>query len=181
MALRSISHAAYAEKLARHFGLAARYYCHFTSPIRRYADLAVHRLIKYTLFGEEGGLKPHKLNAYAAAAAKQASEREKLAEEIEREAVKLKCCLYMRERLGEVFAAKVSGMSSGGIFVALDNGIEGRISVDDLPPDEYNYVAEVMLMRGHRHMYTLGDPIEVMVSRVDVMERRIDFVPTSVQ
>ncbi len=175
MALRSMSHAAYSPDCTGHFGLAAKYYCHFTSPIRRYADLAVHRIIKRELNSNDD-TAPRRLTRYVAAAAKQASDREKLAEEVEREAVKMKECLYMREHIGEEFAAKVSGMTAGGIYVALENGIEGRISVDDLPQDEYNYIAETMLMHGRKHSYTLGDELNVRLARVSMMERHMDFV-----
>lgn len=175
MALRSMSHAAYSPDCSGHFGLAAKYYCHFTSPIRRYADLAVHRALKRDLAMPDDTLKVRKLGAYMAKAALQASERERIAEEIEREAVKMKCCLYMRGHLGEVFPAKVSGMTGSGIFAALPNGVEGRIAVDDLPADEYNYFAETMLMKGREHRFTLGDNLLVRVARVDVLERRIDF------
>lgn len=176
MALRAMSHAAYSPDCSGHFGLAAKYYCHFTSPIRRYADLAVHRALKKELAMADDSLKPRKIGAYMAKAAQQSSERERIAEEIEREAMKMKCCLYMQRHLGEVFAAKVSGMTAGGIFAALDNGVEGRIAVDDLPPDEYNYFAETMLMKGRSHSFTLGDSLLVQVAKVDVPERRIDFV-----
>lgn len=177
MALRSMTHAEYSPDCSGHFGLAAKYYCHFTSPIRRYADLAVHRAIKHELLCSDDWFNVRKPGAYMAAAAKQSSERERVAEEIEREAVKMKCCLYMREHLGEVFPGKVSGMTAGGIFVALENGVEGRVAVDELPPDEYNYYAETMLFKGRAHSFTLGTPLTVRVAKVDLMERRIDFVP----
>lgn len=176
MALRSMSHAEYAPECRGHFGLAAKYYCHFTSPIRRYADLAVHRAIKHNLQMADDTLSTKKPGAYMARAAKQASERERIAEEIEREAVKMKCCLYMQRHLGDVFAAKVSGVTPGGVFAALDMGVEGRIAVDDLPADEYNYFAETMLMKGRSHSFTLGTPLMVQVAKVDLLERRIDFV-----
>lgn len=181
MALRSMSHAAYSPDCSGHFGLAAKYYCHFTSPIRRYADLAVHRAIKHDLAQPDDSLKVRKMSAYMAAAAQQSSVRERLAEEIEREAVKMKCCLYMQEHLGGIFAGKVAGMTAGGVFVALENGIEGRVGVDDLPPDEYNYIAETMLMQGKTHRFTLGDELWIQVARVDLLERRIDFVPAPVE
>lgn len=176
MALRSMSHAEYAPECRGHFGLAARFYCHFTSPIRRYADLAVHRALKHDMLMEDDTLTTRKPGAYMARAAQQSSERERLAEEIERDAVKMKCCLYMRDRVGEVFPAKVSGMTYGGVFAALDCGVEGRIAVDDLPSDDYEYFAETMLMKGREHKFTLGDSLMVQVSKVDLLERRIDFI-----
>lgn len=176
MVLRSMSHAEYAPECRGHFGLAAKYYCHFTSPIRRYADLAVHRALKHDMLMEDDTLTTKKPGAYMARAAQQSSERERLAEEIERDAVKMKCCLYMRERVGEIFSAKVSGMTYGGVFAALDCGVEGRIAVDDLPSDDYEYFAETMLMKGREHSFTLGDSLTVQVAKVDLLERRIDFI-----
>lgn len=176
MALRSMCHAEYAPDCRGHFGLAAKYYCHFTSPIRRYPDLAVHRALKHEMLTPDDDFVSKKPGAYMARAAQQSSERERLAEEIERDAVKMKCCLYMREHVGEVFAAKVSGMSYGGVFAALENGIEGRIALDDLPADDYDYFAETMLMKGSAHSFTLGDEMLVQVARVDLLERRIDFI-----
>lgn len=177
MTLRSMSHAEYSPDCTGHFGLAAKYYCHFTSPIRRYADLAVHRAVKHELMTADDRFSFRKPGAYMAAAARQASERERAAEELEREAVKMKCCLYMRGHIGEVFPGKVSGVTPGGVFVALENGVEGRVAVDELPPDEYNYYAETMLLKGRRQSFTLGTPLTVRVAKVDLPERRIDFVP----
>lgn len=176
MALRSMSHAEYAPDCRGHFGLAAKYYCHFTSPIRRYPDLAVHRALKHDLLTLDDDFTGKKPGAYMARSAQQSSERERLAEEIERDGVKMKCCLYMRDHVGEVFAAKVSGMSYGGVYAALENGIEGRIGMDDLPADEYDYFEETMLMKGKSHSFTLGDSLLVQVAKVDLLERRIDFV-----
>lgn len=179
MVLRSMNHAEYSAKLAGHFGLAAKFYCHFTSPIRRYPDLAVHRLIKRALGCPDDTLSGRKLDVYTEAAAKQASLQERVAEEAEREAVKLKCCLFMQDKIGQRFAARVTGMTASGIFVAIDerfaSGIEGRVALEDLPPDEYKYIPEVMLMHGHRRNFTLGDPIEVSLVKVDLLERRLDF------
>lgn len=176
MSLRSMSHAEYAPDCRGHFGLAAKFYCHFTSPIRRYPDLAVHRALKHEMLTEDDDFTSKKPGAYMARAAQQSSERERLAEEIERDGVKMKCCLYMQKHVGDVFAAKVSGMSYGGVFAALENGVEGRIAIDDLPADEYDYFAETMLMKGKSHSFTLGDEMLVQVAKVDLLERRIDFI-----
>ena len=83
----------------------------------------------------------------------------------------------MGEHLGEGSPGKIPGMTPSGVFVALENGVEGRVAVDELPPDEYNYYAEVMLFKGRTHSFTLGTPLNVRVVKVDLMERRIDFVP----
>lgn len=179
LALRSMSHAAYAAKRSDHFGLAAKYYCHFTSPIRRYPDLLVHRVIKQTLNGGENKnllpTNPSKVLAYVEAAARQSSERELAAEEIERAAVKMKCCLFMQDKIGQCFAAKVSGLTGKGLYVALPNGVEGHIPLLNLPTDEYQYIEPIMLLRGKKHSYSLGDDVRVRLTAVDLLERRITF------
>jgi len=179
LALRSMSHAAYAAKRGEHFGLAAKYYCHFTSPIRRYPDLLVHRVIKQALSGVDNKdwlpLNPQKQLAYVEAAARQSSERELAAEEIERAAVKMKCCLFMQDKIGQCFAGRVSGLSGKGLYVALPNGIEGHVPLLGLPQDEYQYIEPIMLLRGKRRSYTLGDELQVRLTAVDLLERRITF------
>ena len=187
MALRSMSHASYAPKRSLHFGLAAKFYCHFTSPIRRYPDLLVHRVIKNALTaglpansGED--LLPRREKrwpAYVEAAAVQSSERELRAEEIERAAVKLKCCLFMQDKIGQQFAAKVSGVTAKGVFVALENGIEGRIALESLPADSYEYLETLLMLRGREHSYALGDAVQVRLTAVDLLERRLNFEEVS--
>lgn len=189
MALRSMSHASYASRRGQHFGLASRYYCHFTSPIRRYPDLVVHRVVK-TLLGacpgedllpkrrsvtNANGNGNKRLHNYVEAAAVQSSERELRAEEIERAAVKLKCCLFMQDKVGQQFPARVSGVTAKGIFVALENGIEGRIALESLPADSYEYLEKLMLLRGREHSYSLGDELQVRLTAVDLLERRLTF------
>lgn len=178
-ALRSMSHASYAAKQGEHFGLAAKYYCHFTSPIRRYPDLLVHRVIKQTLSGQDNPAllptNPQKQLAYVEAAARQSSERELAAEEIERAAVKMKCCLFMQDKIGQSFTARVSGLTAKGLYVALPNGIEGHIPLLSLPLDEYQYIEPIMLLKGREHTYTLGDEVQVRLTAVDLLERRITF------
>lgn len=180
LTLRSMSHAAYAAKRGEHFGLAAKYYCHFTSPIRRYPDLLVHRVVKQTLKGGEDAsllpANPQKVLAYVEAAARQSSERELAAEEIERAAVKMKCCLFMQDKIGQCFAARVSGLTAKGLYVALPNGIEGHIPLLSLAPDEeYQYIEPIMLLKGKARSYTLGDELQVRLTAVDLLERRITF------
>lgn len=180
LTLRSMSHAAYAARRGEHFGLAAKYYCHFTSPIRRYPDLLVHRVVKQTLKGGEDAsllpANPQKVLAYVEAAARQSSERELAAEEIERAAVKMKCCLFMQDKIGQCFAARVSGLTAKGLYVALPNGIEGHIPLLSLAPDEeYQYIEPIMLLKGKARSYTLGDELQVRLTAVDLLERRITF------
>ncbi len=118
---------------------------------------------------------PSKVLAYVEAAARQSSERELAAEEIERAAVKMKCCLFMQDKIGQCFAAKVSGLTGKGLYVALPNGVEGHIPLLNLPTDEYQYIEPIMLLRGKKHSYSLGDDVRVRLTAVDLLERRITF------
>ncbi len=177
MALRSMAHAEYTNKPQGHFGLAAKYYCHFTSPIRRYADLAVHRSVKQFLQTRDNAMPEKDLGRYIKRAGIQASLRERVAEEAERAAVRMKCCLYMQKHIGDVYPAKVSGVAAKAIFLELANGIEGRISVDDLPRDEYIYMPELLALAGKDHTYKLGQEMLVRVARVELLDKRIIFTP----
>ena len=177
MALRSMAHAEYTNKPRGHFGLAAKYYCHFTSPIRRYADLAVHRSVKQFLQTADNALGDKDPGRYIKRAGIQASLRERVAEEAERAAVRMKCCLYMQKHIGDVYPATVSGVTAKAIFLELANGIEGRISVDDLPQDEYIYMPELLALVGQNRTYKLGQPMNVSVARVELIEKRIIFAP----
>jgi len=176
LALRSMSHALYAPACGGHFGLASRYYCHFTSPIRRYADLVIHRIIKEVLHKKPTAERRQELINWTDRAAEQASRTERAAEEAEREAVRLKCCQFMAEHLGDVFPGKVSGVISGGIFVELENTVEGRVGIADLPDDYYTYIPERQELAGRRHTFRLGDEVFVQVAAVSVEARTIDFV-----
>jgi len=179
-ALRSMPHAYYDTDAKGHFGLASKYYSHFTSPIRRYADLSIHRVIKKWAKGKPAPKEQEfsRLKHLLGQAAQAASLTERVAEEAEREAIAIKGCLYMEEHLGETFAGIISGGNNYGIFVELDNTIEGMVRVDDLPPDDYTFSATTLTMQGRRknHRYALGDHVNVTVSRVDVASRQIDFV-----
>ena len=178
LALRSMCHAEYSPDPIGHFGLASRYYSHFTSPIRRYADLSIHRVIKECLAnGIPKGEKRKAIFQRVASDANQASLTERLAEEAERDAVDLKCCQFMADKLGEEFTGTVSGVNSLGVWVELPNTIEGRIAIEDLPYDHYLFIRESMTLKGHRHQYRLGDEVKVIVDRVDLYAREIDFVP----
>ena len=177
LALRSMSHAEYSTDAIGHFGLASRYYSHFTSPIRRYADLSIHRIIKKTLKERPKGEKMKEIAKRAAADARQASLTERLAEDAERDAVDLKCCQFMADKLGEEYTGHISGINSLGVWVELENTIEGRIAVEDLPHDSYSFIREAMMLKGRNHQYRLGDEIKISVDRVDLYAREIDFVP----
>ncbi|MBQ2802767.1 MAG: ribonuclease R, partial [Lachnospiraceae bacterium] len=139
LALRSMKQAKYSEACTGHFGLACKYYCHFTSPIRRYPDLQIHRIIKEQL---RGRLKEERVAHYQEIipqVAKHSSEMERRADEAERETDKLKKVEYMQEHIGEVFDGVVSGITSWGIYVELPNTIEGMVHISKLPGDYYYY------------------------------------------
>jgi ribonuclease R len=176
--LRSMKHARYASECLGHFGLAAQYYCHFTSPIRRYPDLVIHRVIREYL--EKGELKPKrkaKLEKLMPAYAEQSSVREKAAEEAERESVDLKKVEYMERHLGDTFEGTVSSVTSFGMFVELDNTVEGLVHISTLTDDYYQFMEKQLALLGQhtRKMYKIGDRVVVQVSQVNTADRQIDF------
>ncbi|MBO5246722.1 MAG: ribonuclease R [Eubacterium sp.] len=177
--LRSMQHARYDVEALGHFGLAAQYYSHFTSPIRRYPDLAIHRMIKELLHNGDRldekrvTILKGKMKRYA----EQASVREKIAEEAERESVELKKIEYMKPYVGDVFQAKISGVTNFGIFVQLDNSVEGLAHISTLIDDFYQFQPESYSLIGEhtRKVYRLGQDIKVRLTRVSVEDRQIDF------
>ena len=177
--LRSMQHARYDVEALGHFGLATQYYSHFTSPIRRYPDLAIHRMIKELLHNGDRldekrvTILKGKMKHYA----EQASVREKIAEEAERESVELKKIEYMKPYVGDVFQAKISGVTNFGIFVQLDNSVEGLAHISTLIDDFYQFQPESYSLIGEhtRKVYRLGQDIKVRLTRVSVEDRQIDF------
>lgn len=177
LALRSMKQAKYTPENTGHFGLAASYYCHFTSPIRRYPDLQIHRIIKENLRGRMNENRREHYEALLTEVAKQSSQRERLAEEAERETVKLKKVEYMATRMGEVFEGVISGITKWGIYVELPNTIEGLIHVTNLYDDHYNYIEDTYEMVGEHtgKTYKLGQTVSVRVIGTNRLERTIDF------
>jgi ribonuclease R len=178
LTLRSMKQAKYMPVCTGHFGLAARYYTHFTSPIRRYPDLQIHRIIKENLCG---GLTEERLAHYhkiMLGVAVQSSAMERRAEEAERETVKLKKCEYMEKRVGEVFDGVISGVTNRGFYVELPNTVEGMVSVNDLQGEYYVFDEEQMELRGEisGKVYRLGQKVKVAVSGTNRLNRTIDFV-----
>lgn len=177
--LRSMKHARYASEALGHFGLAAKYYSHFTSPIRRYPDLAIHRMIKEMLLMDEKidekRLKTlnYKMNQYA----EQASLRERIAEDAERESVDLKKVEYMKQFEGQNFKGVISSVTSFGLFIALENSVEGLVHVSTMTDDFYQFVEKNLTLLGEhtKKTYQLGQEVEVKITRVNVEERQIDF------
>ncbi len=177
LALRSMKQAKYTSENTGHFGLAASYYCHFTSPIRRYPDLQIHRIIKENLRGRMNENRRAHYETLLTEVAKQSGQRERLAEEAERETVKLKKAEYMATRMGEVFEGVISGITKWGLYVELPNTIEGLIHVTDLYDDHYNYIEDTYEMVGEHtgKTYKLGQTVSVRVIGTNRLERTIDF------
>ena len=176
--LRSLPQAHYSVENEGHFGLASRCYCHSTAPIRRYPDLVIHRILKEYLL--RGGLLPkrvERLQSRLPAIALHASERERVAMEAERASMDQKKAEYMEGRLGEVYSGIISGVTSFGIFVELENTIEGMIPVADLGDDYYVYQEKQVALVGERtrKSFRLGDPLAVQVVRVNSAEGKITF------
>ena len=170
--LRSMQKARYLEENAGHFGLASDCYCHFTSPIRRYPDLFVHRSLKELLHGGN----PSKLyNKIAHEAGDDCSQRERLADECERKVDDLYKLAYMSERLGEEYDAVISGVTAFGIFCELENTIEGLIPIEDLPEDEYVYYENKFLLKGNKRDFRLGEKLRVKVADCDLGRLRVFF------
>ncbi len=179
LTLRSMKQARYTTDCVGHFGLAARYYCHFTSPIRRYPDLQIHRIIKENLHGMLQEKRIGHYNAILPEVAKQSSHTERRAEEAEREVEKLKKVEYMSEFLGETFEGVISSVTSWGMYVELPNTVEGMIRVADLTDDYYIFDENHYTMTGERtrRCYKLGQRLKVMVAGTDKLLRTIDFLP----
>ena len=177
LTLRSMQRAAYTTECSGHFGLAAKYYCHFTSPIRRYPDLQIHRIIKDSL---RGRLNERKLAHYTKIlpeVALQSSKMERRADEAERETVKLKKAEYMKEHLGEIYEGVISGVTNYGIYVELDNTVEGMVHVNSMRNDYY-YFDELhyeLVGQDSGVKYKLGERVLVQVRRVDMVSKTIDF------
>ena len=160
-----------------HFGLSTKYYCHFTSPIRRYPDLQIHRIIKETLHNKFTTRRFSHYDAILPKVAEQSSKMERRAEEVEREVCKLKKAEYMRRRIGEVHEGIISGVTNWGIYVELPNTIEGMVHVSILPGDYYYYDEKTYSMVGERtgRTFKLGEKVKIRVKDVDMMLKNIDF------
>ena len=177
LALRSMKQAKYTPDNTGHFGLAAPYYCHFTSPIRRYPDLQIHRIIKENIRGRMNVNRREHYEGILPEVAKHSSEMERRAEEAERETVKLKKAEYMEDHIGEVFEGVISSITKWGMYVELSNTIEGLVHVTNMCDDHYNYYEERYEMVGEHtnKVYKLGQTVNVRVLDVDKLQRTIDF------
>ncbi len=175
--LRSLKQARYASECIGHFGLSAKYYCHFTSPIRRYPDLMIHRIIKEFINSRINEKKQEMFEMAVENASIQSSITERKAEEAERELDNIKKAEYMSERIGEVYDGIISSVTGFGFFVELYNTIEGLIPIDSIGPDFYYYDEENLALRGTYgdEVFKLGDKIKVEVSRVNIPTHEIYF------
>ncbi|MGL5675062.1 MAG: ribonuclease R [Cellulosilyticaceae bacterium] len=175
--LRSMKQARYTAECNGHFGLAAKYYSHFTSPIRRYPDLQIHRIIKYNLHGKLHGKKEATLANHMPDVAMKSSLRERRAEEAERETIKLKKVQYMEQFMGEEFEGTITGTTSWGVYVELPNTVEGLVHVNEMDDDYYIYdePAHRWIGEHSKKIYQLGNTVKVRVIKTDRMTRTIDF------
>jgi len=179
MMLRSMKQAKYDAESTGHFGLAAEFYTHFTSPIRRYPDLVIHRIIREVV--EHNGVLPEDRQEYLASRmqeiAQQSSERERVAVEAERDTEQLKKAEYMLDKVGEVFPGMISSVTSFGMFVELENTVEGLIHISTMTDDYYHFHEQHMSLIGERtsRIFRIGDEVEIRVARVNMDEHTIDF------
>lgn len=177
LTLRSMKRARYTTENTGHFGLAAKYYTHFTSPIRRYPDLQIHRIIKENLRGRLNEDRIAHYEEILPKTAAQCSDRERRAEEAEREVVKMKKAEYMRSRIGEEYDGVVSGVTGWGIYVELENTVEGLVHVADMKDDHYEFVEQNYEMTGTHtgKTYKLGQTVRVRVTDADKLMRTVNF------
>lgn len=192
LVLRALEKALYSEECLGHFGLALEYYCHFTSPIRRYPDLTIHRIIKQALRACENNILDtqnlnknairkifkgnYDLEEFVIESALASSERERKADEAERSADDLFKAKFMEDKIGQVFQGKICGVSSFGIFVQLENTVEGLVKTELLPPDEYVFDEKKFALKGRLHRFMIGMDVKVKVISSNIAARRVEFL-----
>lgn len=178
LTLRSMKKAQYTVDCTGHFGLACQFYCHFTSPIRRYPDLQIHRIIKEQLRGRLNEERIAHYQGILPEVAKHSSEMERRADEAERETEKLKKAQYMEGKIGQVFEGVISGITAWGIYVELPDTVEGLVHVSKIEGDYFLYREETyeMVGRDTGKTYKLGQKVWIMVDSVDYLQKSIDFV-----
>ncbi len=171
--LRSMQKAEYSPENLGHFGLSSKCYCHFTSPIRRYPDLVVHRVLKAIINNDLEYVEG--LKSFVYTASEISSNNERRADEVEREMDDFYKCCYMKSRVGEIYKGVISGVTSFGIFVELENTVEGIIRIERLPRGEYLFDETTYTLKSNKHKYSLGDEIEIIVSGVDFSSKKVEF------
>ena len=177
MLLRSMKHARYTNQALGHFGLASKYYCHFTSPIRRYPDLIVHRVLSLLLAGDMSDKKRAQLDKRMGLYGDHSTMMEIKAEEAERDLVDIKKCQYMQQFVGEEFTARISSVMSFGFFVELPNTVEGLVHISSISDDYYEFNDRNYTLTGTHtnRKYSIGDEVRVLLVKVDVDAVKIDF------
>lgn len=175
--LRSLKQAKYSPHCDGHFGLSAKYYCHFTSPIRRYPDLQIHRIIKEHINKKLDAKRITELRKIVEMSSSESSTKEREAEDAQRQVDDLKKAQYMSYRIGKVYEGVVSSVTSFGIFVELENTIEGRVSMNSLDDDYYIYDSQNYTLIGEhtKKIYSIGDVVKVKVDSVNLYLREIEF------
>lgn len=178
LTLRSMKQAKYSTICYGHFGLATHYYCHFTSPIRRYPDLQIHRIIKENLHGKLSDKRITHYEKILPEVSESCSKLERRADEVEREVEKMKKVQYMSHRIGECYEGVISGVNAWGMYVELPNTVEGLVHVTNMVDDYYYYDEEKYAMIGKDtgKEYTLGEKVWVMVKAADRISKTIDFI-----
>lgn len=174
--LRSMKKAKYSPDCIGHYGIASVKYCHFTSPIRRYPDLTIHRIIKADLRGELTGKLLTDQRHFVVASSMHSSDREQAAEKVERDVDDLYKVFYMTHHVGEEFEGKISGVTNFGVFVELENTVEGMVRISDLPRDSYEYDENDFVLKGAKEKYVIGNTVKVKCVRADILAREVDFV-----
>ena len=177
LTLRSMKQAKYTTVSTGHFGLATQYYCHFTSPIRRYPDLQIHRIIKENLRGKLNEKRIRHYENILPEVSQEASRLERRAEEAERDVEKMKKVQYMSRRIGEEYEGVISGITAYGMYVELPNTVEGMIHVSSMRDDYYHYDGDHYEMVGEKtgNVYRLGQKVNILVENTDKINRTIDF------
>jgi ribonuclease R len=177
LTLRSMKQARYTTQCSGHFGLAAKYYCHFTSPIRRYPDLQIHRIIKEYIHGTLDGKRIAHYNRILDSVAKDTSSLERKAEEAERDTIKLKMVEFMSDKIGEQFSGVISGVTKWGIYVELPNTVEGMVRISDIKDDYYVFDEAHFELVGEMtgKTFKLGQKVKVEVCDTDKLLKTIDF------
>ncbi len=172
--LRSLKKAKYLPDCLGHFGLASTFYCHFTSPIRRYPDLTIHRIIKKYLRGDKNINSPELVD-FVEKSSMQSSEREKLSEELERAVEDYKKCEYMQQFIGEQFEGTINSVLNKGVFVELDNTCEGYANVENMPQDYYTLNEKTLCLVGKNGFFRIGDRVIIEVLSCNLSEKKVAF------
>lgn len=174
--LRSMQKAKYTNKNLGHFGLALENYCHFTSPIRRYPDLTIHRIIKEALRkGRLSQSRKEELSSFTYESSMQSSERERNADQAERDVDDLWKAYLMKDHLGESFEGVITSVTNYGFYVELENTVEGLVKIEELPEDNYLFYEKALMIKGNKYTFKIGDKITILIANANIFTRKVDF------